>query len=112
MLFSYIALLQGITVSQSLSVKHSLKASPKLFKGFQSPGVQLEGKHWPVHHVQGEHYPRKVLRVRVILSALVGNPESFPVQRICRKSKFKIPGLVPNYRSDLISFIVKKIHKL
>ena len=86
MLFSYIALLQRITVSQSLSVKHSLK----LFKGFQSPGVQLEGKHWPVHHVQGEHYQRKVLRVRVILSALVGNPESFPVQRSSPKSKFKI----------------------
>ena len=33
-----------------------------------------------VHHVQGEHYQRNVLRVFVIVSGPVGNPESSSVQ--------------------------------
>ena len=46
-----------------------------------------------VHHVQGEHYQRNVLRV--IASGPVGNPKSFPVHRRGPKSKFPIHGLVP-----------------
>jgi len=37
----------------------------------------------------------KVLRVRVIVGGLVGNPESSSVHRRGQKSKFQYPGLVP-----------------
>ena len=36
-------------------------------------GGQQEKEHGVVHHVQGEHYHSKVLRVRVIVSGPVGN---------------------------------------
>ena len=38
-----------------------------------NPGGQQEEEHGVVHHVQVEHYPRKVLGVWVIVSGPVGH---------------------------------------
>ena len=40
-----------------------------------SSGGQQEGEHRWVQHVQGEHYEQKILRLFVIVSGPVGNPE-------------------------------------
>ena len=48
-------------------------------------GGQHEEEHREVHHVQGEHYQRKVLRVSVKVIGPFGNP----------KSTIQLPGLVP-----------------
>ena len=41
----------------------------------QVDSKQQEDEDELVHHVQGEHYQRKVLRVWVIVTGPVGNPE-------------------------------------
>ena len=69
-------------------------------KSYGLPGRQQEGEHGIVHHAQGEHYQRKVLRVRVIVSGPDGNPKSFSVHRRNskvqkQKSKYQIHVLVP-----------------
>ena len=73
-------------------------------------GGQQEGEHGVVHHVQGEHYQRKVVRVFVIVNGPIGNPESsrvykrsFKSHQPKPKSKLHIPGLVPvDYKSGPI----------
>ena len=47
---------------------------------------QQEGEHGGVQHVQIEHYQKNVLRVIVIVSGPVGNPESSLVHRRSQKS--------------------------
>ena len=58
----------------------------------QKTGVQQEGEHGWVQHVQGEHYQRNVLRVFMIERGLVGNPESSLVHRRSPKSINQSPN--------------------
>ena len=55
-------------------------------------GGQQEGEHGWVQHFQIEHYQRNVLRVFVIVSGPVGNPESSSVNRRSPKSINKSPN--------------------
>ena len=43
---------------------------------WSAQGGQQDEEHGVVHHVQVEHYDRKVLRVFLIVSGPVGIPES------------------------------------
>ena len=51
---------------------------------------QQEGEHGGVQHVQIEHYQKNVLRVIVIVSGPVGNPES---SLIVHRPNYKFLGL-------------------
>ena len=58
----------------------------------KNPGVQQE--HREVHKIQGQHYHRNVLRVWVIVSGPVGNPESFQLRTRRPKTIIQSPTKV------------------
>ena len=61
-------------------------------------GGHEEGEHRYGQHVQGEHYQRNALKVFVIVSFPVGNPESSSVYRRGTKSINQSPlNQSPNF---------------
>ena len=68
-----------------------------------------EGEHWWVQYFQGEHYQRNVLRIFVILSDPVGNPESSSVHRRSSNSINQSPN--SKFLGLSLFVLVSTIHK-
>ena len=82
--------------------------TPSTCSAQKKTGGQQEGEHGWVQHVQGEYYQRNVLKVFVILSGLVRNPESSSVHRRSLKSINKSPS--PKFLESGYSIYLLNIH--
>ena len=84
-----------------------LLTSPSPSPNSQNIGGQQEEEQGVVHYVQGEHYQLNDLRIWVIVSGLVGYPDSSSAHQK-RSSKSKFLGLFLSNASLVISLVLVK----